>query len=170
MSKQCYFCHKINEQLADDFYGDIRCNSCGVELSYNNPADFKPYVSDDTEKEEEEMGELAQRAKEKSHWLILAIGENSEPMIYTGWKEVTNQFGADCFRYLFNAETSSGLVEKRFDCSQQKFAIAMDAIPFGSKIVISRQQKLDSSGNPIERKSIYTVEKVNDNPENHLNE
>ena len=105
------------------------------------------------------MGKLAELAKQRSPFLRLAIGESSEPLIYKAWKEISGQFG-DSFRYIFEQETPSGLVQKTFDCSQQKFAEEMDVIEFGSKVIIHRKQKVDGQGNIIEGKSTYEAEVV----------
>ena len=105
------------------------------------------------------MGELAERAKQKSPYIRLAIGENSEPMVYKGWREVAGQFG-ESFRYTFEIETPTGLIQKSFDCPQQKFAEQMDSIEFGSKVIIHRKQKIDISGGAIEGKSIYEAKLI----------
>jgi hypothetical protein len=151
MSKTCWYCNFENEQIADNFLGDFNCSHCGVENSVLNPAqpDWLPT-------EEEEMGELARRAKEKSPYIKLEIGESSEPLIYKSWKEISGQFG-DSFRYAFEIQTEKGFIQKTFDCFQEHFAEQMDAIPFGATVIIHRKQKIDGNGNPMENKSIYEV-------------
>lgn len=49
MSKICWYCGQINEKIADNFFGDFNCESCGVQNDVYNPADYIPLT------EEEEM-------------------------------------------------------------------------------------------------------------------
>jgi len=106
------------------------------------------------------MGKLAERAKQRSPFIRLMIGEKTTPMKYRSWKEITTNFGNPGFRYSFEVETSEGFVTKTLDNSSEAFAQAMDKIPFNAYVVISRQLKLDKNGNPIPDKSIYTVKVV----------
>ena len=106
------------------------------------------------------MGKLADRAKEKSPYLKLEIGEESPILIYKSWKETTDNFGNETFRYLFDLQTDNGIVTKQLDNRSQTFAEAMDKIEFGNKVIIKREQKLDHEGEPIENKSIWTVKKA----------
>jgi len=47
MSKICWYCERINEQIADDFFGDFNCKYCGVQNSVYNPADYWPDVEEE---------------------------------------------------------------------------------------------------------------------------
>ena len=164
--KLCWYCDQINAQIADDFIGDFNCEHCKTQNScYNSadkPLDIEPDPFDllgEPQTEEEEMGRLSEIAKARSPYIRIAIGEKSEVMIYKGWKEISGQFG-DSFRYSFEVQTEKGLVQKSFDCSQQKFAEQIDLIPFGATVIIHRNRKLDANNNVIEGKSVYIVEEV----------
>ena len=166
--KLCWYCEQINDQIANDFIGDFSCERCGTQNSCYNPADkpldieidpFDLITDNEPQTEEENMGTLSEIAKARSPFIRIAIGEKSEAMTYKGWKEVTGNFG-DSFRYTFELQTDKGLVQKSFDCPQQKFAEAMDLIPFGAIVIIHRKQKVDANSNAIEGKSVYTVEEV----------
>jgi len=106
------------------------------------------------------MGKLADRAKEKSPYITLNIGEETPVLIYKSWKETTDNFGNDTFRYFFDLQTENGIVTKQLDNRSQSFAMAMDEIDFGTKVVIKREPKLDHDGEPLENKSIWTVRKA----------
>ena len=106
------------------------------------------------------MGKLLERAKAKSPFIRLEIGGKTEPMIYRGWKEITNSFGSESFRYMFDVTGENGIMQKSFDNPTLGFSAQMDVIPFGSKVVISRHQKLDKQGEPLENKSYYTAESI----------
>lgn len=112
------------------------------------------------ERSEEDMGKLADRAREKSPFITLAIGEETKPLIYKSWKEATDNFGNETFRYYFDLETENGLVTKQLDNRSQAFAEAMDEIDYGTKVIISREQKKDHEGEPIENKSVWKVRKA----------
>jgi len=161
----CWMCSKPFEYTGEK-YQDTKCPNCGVQCSVYNPADQnneqqinQATTEEEWLNEEEEMGELARRAKEKSPYIKLEIGESSEPLIYKSWKEITGQFG-DSFRYAFEIQTEKGFIQKTFDCFQEHFAEQMDTIPFGAQVIIHRKQKLDGNGNPMENKSIYSAEEV----------
>lgn len=145
MENTCWYCAK-DCKWSSEAELIKQCPHCGV-LN-----DRTPYEAT----REDDMGRLAEIAKKRSPFLRLAIGESSEPMVYKSWKEISGQFG-DSFRYVFELETSSGLVTKSFDCSQQKFAEQMDTIAFGSKVIIHRKQKVDAQGATLENKSVYEV-------------
>lgn len=151
MAKQiwCWYC-STDLQVTEDFYGDIRCPKCNVLNTIFNPADIQPT-------REEEMGKLGDVARLKSPYVKLEIGQSSEPMVYKAWKEVTNSFGMDSFRYTFEMQTESGMVTKALDVGSTSFAMQMDAIPFGAKVIVTRNQKLDAAGNEVEDKSVYSV-------------
>lgn len=164
----CWLCSK-QTNIKETDYGEHRCNLCNVLIDVLNPQQPPDWSSDNQATTEEEwlneeegesaMGKLSDIAKQRSPFIRIAIGEKSEPMIYKGWKEISGQFG-DSFRYLFEVNTEKGLVQKSFDCPQQKFAEAMDLISFGATVIIHRKQKVDANANSIEGKSIYTVEEV----------
>lgn len=103
------------------------------------------------------MGKLADRAKARSPYIRLAIGEKTQPMKYKSWKEIVNSYGDPSFRYSFEVETSEGFVVKTFDNNSEAFAQVMDKVPFNAFVVIIRQPKLDKFGNLITNKSIYKV-------------
>lgn len=103
------------------------------------------------------MGELKDWGNAKSPYITIQIGEETEPLIYKGFKQIVNSFGADCIRYLFEVETANRLVSKIFDNTSGKLAQQFDAIPFGSKVVISRVALTDPNGVPIPKKSRYFV-------------
>jgi len=145
----CFYCNS-DLGVKEDFYGDMNCPKCGTQNSNLNPADYQP-------NEEEEMGKLGEIAKLKSPYVKLEIGQSSEPMVYKAWKEVTNSFGMDSFRYTFEIATDSGMVTKTLDVGSTSFAMKMDEIPFGSKVIVTRNQKLDAAGNEVEDKSTYDV-------------
>jgi len=105
-------------------------------------------------------GKLADRAKEKSPYVRLEIGEETPVLVYKSWKETTDSFGNETFRYLFELHTENGLVSKQLDNRSQAFAEMMDKIEFGEKVIIKREPKLDHEGDPVENKSIWTVRKA----------
>ena len=151
----CWHCDKIFEYDGEK-YRDINCPHCGVLNSIYNPADLQPIE----EKGEEKMGKLADRAREKSPYIKLEIGEESPVLIYKAWKEATDNFGNETFRYIFEQATDSGMVTKQLDNRSQSFAEAMDKIVFGEKVMLKREPKLDHEGEVIENKSVWTVRKV----------
>ena len=108
------------------------------------------------------MGELAERARQKSPFIRIEIGKDSEPLIYKGWREIVDSFGNDSFRYIFEVETVTGMITKTFDSSSQQFANKLDIIPFGSKIILMRRQKVDKAGNIVKDKSVYDVKLANE--------
>lgn len=78
MSKTCWYCNQVNEQIPDDFVGDFNCVSCGVEndcLDGSMP-DLKPEnqttESEWLNKEEEKM---KPPSKDKTDFEKVAIGE-----------------------------------------------------------------------------------------------
>lgn len=148
--KLCWYC-QTDLKVREDFYGDIRCPECNVLCTIFNPADIVQH------NKEEEMGRLGEIAKLKSPYVKLEIGQSSEPMVYKAWKEVTNSFGMDSFRYTFEVATESGMITKSLDVGSTAFAMKMDEIPFGSKVIVTRNQKLDAAGNEVEDKSVYDV-------------
>ncbi|MBC8521066.1 MAG: hypothetical protein H8D26_03630 [Methanomicrobia archaeon] len=154
----CWYCGAL---IAYDgeMFKDVDCSNCGCENSIYNSADYKPYEPDGSERKVV-MGKLADRAREKSPYLRLEIGEETLPLIYKSWKEATDNFGNDTFRYFFDLETETGLVTKQFDNRSQSFAEALDKINFGEKVILKREPKLDPEGEPLENKSIWTVRKV----------
>ena len=154
-STSCWFCNKVFSYDGEK-YRDVKCVHCGVENSIMNPEqpDWLPKEG------EEEMGKLADRAKEKSPFVRLEIGEETPVLVYKSWKETQDHFGNDTFRYLFDLTTESGIVSKQLDNRSLSFAEAMDKIAFGEKVIIKREPKLDEGGDPVENKSIWTVRKV----------
>ena len=124
---RCWFCEKETDIKKDD-YGDHVCNHCGVELAVYNPADYKPYVPEGTESEEE-VGNLTKWAKENAKFLKLTDGESYEG-IYKGYKEGTNMNGDPTIIYKID--------DKELKSSSTKLASEMDVIAEGSKIKISR--------------------------------
>ena len=153
MPKQCWNCD-AEIAVADDFYGDANCEMCGVLNSWYNPADYVPPEG------EEQMGKLADRAREKSPYIKLDIGEETPVLTYKSWKETTDNFGNETFRYMFELETENGMVTKQLDNRSGTFAEAMDSIAFGDKVILSRKPKLDHDGNPVEDKSVWSVRKA----------
>ena len=143
----CWFC--LENLSCDDLI--TTCKKCGA---LNDREIYKPLTET-----EEDMGKLADLARQRSPFIRIAIGESSEPMVYKSWREVSSQFG-ESFRYTFEQETPNGMIIKSFDCPQQKFAEAMDAIPYGTKVIIHRKQKVDAQGNDVEKKSVYEVEVI----------
>lgn len=147
-------------------YQDVRCKYCGVLNSIYNPdkPDWKPENQTTEEEwlnEEEKMcGKLADRAREKSPFVKLEIGEETPELVYKSWKETTDNFGNETFRYLFDLHTENGIVTKQLDNRSQGFAEAIDKIAFGDKVILKREPKLDREGEPIENKSVWTVRKV----------
>ena len=111
-------------------------------------------------KEEITMGALKDRAREKSPFITLAIGEETSMLVYKSWKEAMDNFGNETFRYYFELETPNGFITKQLDNRSQAFAEAMDEIAFGEKVILKREPKLDHAGEPLENKSIWTVRKV----------
>lgn len=103
------------------------------------------------------MGALAEKAKEKSPYIRINVGEETAPLKYKSWKEIQDSFGHDSFRYFFEQETPHGFVTKTFDNRSQSFAEQMDKIPFNATVIISRHQKVDKDGNIVENKSTYKV-------------
>ena len=106
------------------------------------------------------MGKLADRAREKSPFIKLEIGEETLALVYKSWKETTDNFGNETFRYFFELETESGMILKQLDNRSQKFAEAMDKIAFGEKVILKREPKLDHEGEPIENKSVWSIKKA----------
>lgn len=155
--KLCWFCEKENKQIADDFFGDFNCESCSVQNSVYDPKDYQP-IPPEAGEGKEEMGRLGDVAKAKSPFIRLEIGQSTAPMVYKAWKEITNSFQQESFRYTFDVETETGIVSKTLDVGSISFAMAMDQIAFGTKVIVTRNQKLDSSGQEIEDKSVYSVE------------
>lgn len=154
----CWNCEKETD-IKDNDYGEHNCNLCGVPIDVFNPALIEPYEPNGSEGEEE-MGKLADRAKEKSPFIKLEIGEETPALVYKSWKETTDNFGNETFRYLFDLHTDNGIVTKQLDNRSQSFAEAMDKIAFGEKVILKREPKLDHEGEPVENKSIWTVKKV----------
>lgn len=150
MMKSCWYC--LNELDIDDLI--TICQNCGSEQ------DFTEYKPTEPPKEEETMGDLKDRAREKSPFVTLAIGEETAPMVYKQWKETQDHWGNETFRYIFELETSKGWVIKQLDNRSMQFAEAMDAIPFGTKVILGREAKKDEDGNVVEDKSIWTVRKA----------
>jgi hypothetical protein len=107
-----------------------------------------------------EMGKLADRAREKSPFIKLEIGEESQVLVYKSWKETTDNFGNETFRYYFDLVTENGIITKQLDNRSQAFAEAMDKINYGEKIILKREPKLDHEGEPVENKSVWTVRKA----------
>lgn len=153
MLKSCWYCGKEID-IADDFYGDINCVQCGVVNSFYNPADNQPIT------EEDDVGKLADRAREKSPFIKLEIGEETVALKYKAWKETADNFGNDTFRYFFELETESGIVTKQMDNRSQSFAEAMDKIAFGEMVILKREPKLDHEGEPVENRSVWSVRKA----------
>lgn len=154
----CWYCKKDVEYDGEK-YRDFNCPKCGVLNSVfdvNNPV----LPIGEPKIEEEDMGALKDRAREKSPFVTLAIGEKTPILIYKSWKETQDHWGNETFRYMFELETLNGLVEKQLDNRSMQFAEAMDAIPFGVKVIISREPKRDEDGSIIEDKSVWTVQKV----------
>ncbi len=145
----CWYC-STDLQVTEDFYGDTRCPGCNVLNTIFNPADIQ-------QNKEEEMGKLGDLARAKSPFIKLEIGQSTPPIVYKAWKEITNSFNQESFRYTFEQETDTGIVAKTLDVGSTSFAMQMDTIPFGSKVIITREQKLDATGNIVDDKSIYTV-------------
>lgn len=146
MAQTCWYCEKINNQIDDNFLGDFNCEFCKIQNSI--------YL----QKGDEIMcGKLGDVARLKSPYVKLEIGQSSEPMVYKAWKEVTNSFGMDSFRYTFEVLTDAGMVTKTLDVGSTSFAMKMDAITFGTKVIVTRNQKLDAAGNEVEDKSTYDV-------------
>ncbi len=137
----CWLCNTGTNLTKTDI-GDHNCKSCGVQISI-----YK----------EEEMGKLGDLARAKSPFIKLEIGQSTPPIVYKAWKEITNSFNQESFRYTFEQETDTGIVAKTLDVGSTSFAIQMDTIPFGSKVIITREQKVDATGNIVDDKSIYTV-------------
>lgn len=106
------------------------------------------------------MGALAKRAREKSPYITLNVGEETQPLKYKSWKETDDNWGNETFRYMFDLETESGSVSKQMDNRSQGFAEAMDKIKFGEMVIISREPKLDHDDVPISNKSIWSVRKA----------
>ncbi|MFA5388892.1 MAG: hypothetical protein WC312_03960 [Candidatus Omnitrophota bacterium] len=106
------------------------------------------------------MGKLADRAREKSPFIKLEIGEESQVLVYKSWKETTDNFGNETFRYYFDLVTENGIITKQLDNRSQAFAEAMDKINYGEKIILKREPKLDHEGEPVENKSVWTVRKA----------
>ena len=102
---------------------------------------------------------LAKRIAEKSPFIKIDVGGQTEVMVYRGWKEVVGRFG-DTFRYAFDVETSNGLSVKTFDNPSENLGKEFVKIPFGSKVVIKRIARIDDTGKPLEGKSYYKVEVV----------
>jgi len=150
----CWYCDRKFEYDGEQ-YRDVWCPHCGVMNSIYNPEqpDWLP-------NEEEKMGELKDRAREKSPFITLAIGEETPVLIYKQWKETLDHWGNETFRYIFELKTSKGMVAKQLDNRSQHFAELMDEIPFGTKVIISREPKRDDEGNVIDDKSIWTVKKA----------
>lgn len=151
-------------EYEDPKYRDVWCPECGIINTIFPPEECVPdeTIADDFNppEEEEEMGKLADRAREKSPYITLQIGEESPVLVYKSWKETTDNFGNDTFRYFFELETENGIVTKHLDNRSLGFAQEMDKINFGEKVVIKREPKLDNEGDPIEKKSVWTVRKV----------
>ena len=148
MDELCWYCGEFHT-VPDDKVG--KCDFCGVVIDRTI---YKP------QNEEEKMGKLAERAREKSPYIRLDIGEETPELVFKSWKETTDNFGNDTFRYFFELETETGLVTKQMDNRSQSFAEAMDKIAFGEKVILKREPKLDHEGEPLENKSIWTVRKV----------
>jgi hypothetical protein len=162
-STVCWYCNKAFDYDGEK-YRDVDCLHCGVLNSIMNPdkPDWKPEVELTTTgtewlNQEEEMGKLADRAREKSPFIKLEIGEETLALTYKSWKETTDNFGNETFRYFFELETDNGMILKQLDNRSQKFAEAMDKIAFGNKVILTREPKLDHEGEPVENKSIWTV-------------
>lgn len=154
--------------ISDIDFGEHNCPNCGVIIDVFDPSKYVPIIEEKgslvenliNEKKEEEMGKLADRAREKSPFITLQIGEETPVLVYKSWKETQDHFGNDTFRYLFDLHTESGIVTKQLDNRSQSFAEAMDKMAFGDKVIIKREPKLDEGGDPIENKSIWTVRKA----------
>lgn len=150
---KCWYCN-IEFEYDGEKYKDIFCPHCGIENSIYNPADYQPV------KEEEMCGKLADKAREKSPYLRIEIGQETAVLVYKSWKEIVSSFGNDSFRYSFEMETESGIVPKTLDNPSMSFALKMDAIPYGSRVIISRHPKVDALGQEMEDKSFYDVKIV----------
>lgn len=140
-------------QYDGEQFRDVDCPHCNTMNSIYNPAVYQPNT-------EEQVGKLADRAREKSPFIKLDIGEETSPLKYKSWKETTDNFGNETFRYLFELETENGIVTKQLDNRSQAFAEALDKIAFGDMVVLKREPKLDHEGEVVENKSVWTVRKV----------
>jgi hypothetical protein len=164
-SATCWLCDRRFDYDGEK-YRDVICEYCGVLNSIYNPdkPDWKPDNNTTGEQwingGEEGMGILKDRAREKSPFITLEIGEETPMLIYKSWKETQDRWNNDTFRYIFELETSKGAISKQLDNRSQQFAEAMDEIPFGAKVIIAREPKKDDDGNVIPDKSIWTVRKV----------
>lgn len=149
MSQRCCFCQSEFEfkEITGQDLDDCPVAQC-------------PQCGGDNRKEGWEMGKLADRAREKSPFVKLEIGEETPVLIYKSWKETTDNFGNETFRYFFDLTTENGIILKQLDNRSQAFAETMDKVEFGKKVVLSREPKLDHEGEPIENKSVWRVRVV----------
>jgi hypothetical protein len=146
--KLCFMCG-CDLKVTGEFLGDVDCPECGTQNTVYPKEALESLLEG-----EEAMGKLADRVNEKSAFIKLEIGEETPVMTYKTWKEVTGRFG-ETFRYYFDLETENGLFTKELDCGSRSFALQMDKIQPGTKVVIKRTQLFDSEGNAEEGKGTW---------------
>ena len=91
--------------------------------------------------------------------IAIAIDEKGSKVVFKGWKDFTDRWGNDSFRYTFEVMTETGAVIKNWDCGYGYVAEALDKIPFGSKVIIKREQKV-VDGEIVPDKSVYVIEPI----------
>ena len=139
------------------------CEKCGRTAEISGDLDTDRLVCLNCffkSKQGVDMGKLADRAREKSPFVKLDIGEESSVLVYKSWKETTDNFGNDTFRYFFELTTETGIITKQLDNRSQSFAESMDKIAFGEKVIVKREPKLDHEGEPLENRSIWSVRRA----------
>ena len=103
------------------------------------------------------MGELADKAKAMSKWLMLDMGE-SAMVKYIDWRSTPSNFDPDkeTIRYEFEADGH----KKWWTNGSSYVMLAFDEIPKGSMVKITRNPMTDDNDNIIEGKSRYEIELV----------
>ena len=46
--KTCFACKEVITTITDDFIGDVRCPTCGIQNSFYDPKDLEPVKEDAT--------------------------------------------------------------------------------------------------------------------------
>ena len=105
------------------------------------------------------MGILADKAKKMSKWLYLDIGE-SVVAEYVDFKFVPSRYNPDEESAQYHLKIDGQ--DKYWDNGSGAVMFQFDAIPQHTIIIIYRNQKLDSTGKAISGKSIWKIEKFND--------
>lgn len=103
------------------------------------------------------MGELADKAKEMSKWLLLDMNE-SVIVKYMGYKFVPSKYDPDKEAVDYTLDQDGN--RKHWTNGSTYVMNAFDVISIGSMVRITRKPMTDKDDNIIAGKSVYDIEAI----------